>query len=239
MLLFSAGVSIFVIFLFFSFLVHKNLFTQFDFNTTVILQNHVPRRFDGLFSVFSGIGSVEPMSVVVLVLLVFFVMKKKIFAAVNLAFLFVVLHVIELYGKFFVSHRPPPEFMLRTKQLFTFPQFTVREQNSYPSGHAGRALFISTILIILIVQSKHFSPRTKFILCCLVIGYDVIMLLSRVYLGEHWTSDVVGGSLLGMSFGIFTAIFFLSNQKRGAKETVKEKKRGFLPKFTIEIKRVE
>jgi membrane-associated phospholipid phosphatase len=120
--------------------------------------------------------------------------------------MFVGLHVIELYGKFYVDHPPPPEFMLRTEYPIDFPLFHVRSEFSYPSGHSGRTVFLASILICLILASG-FSKPVKYGLIGCIAGFTFVMLLSRPYLGEHWTTDVIGGALLGASLGIFSAVF--------------------------------
>ncbi|MBU4099222.1 phosphatase PAP2 family protein, partial [Patescibacteria group bacterium] len=190
--------------------VRKDIFTQFDFDTTVRLQNNISRRLDTIFSAFSDIGKFEIMFAV---LVVIFAVARKIIAGFAAILLFAGFHLFELFGKFYVQHAPPPQFMLRTETVFDFPQFHIRADNSYPSGHAGRTMFLSTILLVLIWQARGLNNPLKLFLSICIIGFDIVMLVSRVYLGEHWTTDVIGGSVLGMALGLFSGIFVMRRSK--------------------------
>ncbi len=61
-----AGIFLLILFILFSYSVQKNLFTAFDFDTTVKLQDRIPRKLDTPFSLFSLIGSFEIASVILL-----------------------------------------------------------------------------------------------------------------------------------------------------------------------------
>jgi len=194
---------LFILFILFSYLVHKNLFTQLDFDTTVRLQNKIPALMTTPFSVLSLLASFEIVSVFLLILWIFIRKLKYIFVL----FLFGFFHLLELYGKAFVAHPGPPYLFFRYDIPFQFPTSYVQPGSSYPSGHLARTTFLAVIFIFLIHHFKKLSETQKKLLYCLIVIIVGAMFVSRIYLGEHWLSDVIGGSLLGTAMGLMSLIF--------------------------------
>lgn len=206
LLLFSSGLFFFF-FIFFSYLVDKNVFRQVDFDITVRLQDDIPRRLDNPFSFFSLIGSFEVSTLLLFTLVGIFVFRKQLFALLWVG-VYAVFHLIEIFGKTIVENVPPPEFLLRTQRLVQFDPYHVRTEFSYPSGHSGRTFFLVTILLCLVWQAK-IPLMFKLGATVILGGYVFVMLLSRIYLGEHWITDVIGGMLLGIACGLMS-VFFVS-----------------------------
>lgn len=168
-------------------LVAAGMTRSMDLATTQMIQAIVPRSWDTALSVLSLAGSVEITTI--LVIAAAWILKK------NWKFLVVVLAVYaagmsaELVGKIFLDHPNPPERFFRYQLPFVLPSSGVQTGNSYPSGHSFRTVFLVVLAWRL---AKNRNQKIA------LAAYTAFMLLSRVSLGEHWASDVVGGSMLGL-----------------------------------------
>ena len=76
-----------------------------------------------------------------------------------------------------------------------------RIQYSFPSGHVFRTTFLA-----------EFAGGC--LNCCPSVGRGLIvaMALTRIYLGEHWVSDVVGGLLLGLFCASIASVLYRAGQ---------------------------
>lgn len=198
------------LFTYFSYTVAKERWTQFDFDTTVKLQDHIPGRFDQYFSYFSLLGSVE-VTIGFCLVMVFLSLIRFKWLPILGWLMIIPATMAEVFGKLVLFHPSPPVFMHRTAIFAHLPSFYVHTDYSYPSGHTTRTIFIITIFLTMaFLKPKNILGRLPGIL--ILISLAFLMGLTRVYLGEHWTSDVLGGGLLGMGMGILASGLILNKQ---------------------------
>jgi undecaprenyl-diphosphatase len=188
------------------YLVNKDIFRTFDFTVMQGFQSITPRFVDLPFSILTLTGSSEFTAfVLVIIFLLILWKKKRYFSSLSLFFS---IFIFEIFGKLFIYHPFPPPLFNRNVLPIKLPSsFIVHTNFSYPSGHMARSSFIAGILLYIILRSK-LSREKKIVIAVLFFIYILCMVYSRVYLGEHWLTDVLGGMLLGISVSLLSVAFW-------------------------------
>ncbi|MBI4099678.1 phosphatase PAP2 family protein [Candidatus Microgenomates bacterium] len=169
-----------------------------DYELTLWLQGLIPRQFDTVLSIFSILGTFEIASLALAGLFYWLWRQKKI--AWSFLFFFFVLHVIEILGKFFLAHPSPPPSLVRFTFPIDLPTIKVTTSYSFPSGHVSRITYLVVLGIFL------WRKKAWFVL--LSLAFLILMAITRVYLGEHWASDVIGGLVLGSISGWLALLYY-------------------------------
>lgn len=177
-----------------------------DFNVTVKIQDRISKFFGGRFD--SGIESITVLAgpgvtLIAVGLITILAMwkadgwkKKAIYLLIPLCFGLIIIG--EMYGKTVVHHPAPPFFMLKNATA-DYPKYHVQEQFSYPSGHAARATFLVIISIAFMYQymKKRANRLRIWLMIAVFVTYVLVISICKIYLGQHWLTDIIGGYLLG------------------------------------------
>jgi undecaprenyl-diphosphatase len=79
------------------------------------------------------------------------------------------------------------------------PQLDPITSAAFPSGHSNNAAVVYILFIMLVPQARHPGWQLA------AAGMIFLTGLSRIMLGVHWPTDVIGGWMLGTSFALGAA----------------------------------
>jgi len=153
------------------------------------------------FTFITFFGSEIFIMIVSLVLVVVLIQKRRKRAAtVSLLSLAGSAFLVSFLKSFFARQRPgecPDHFFGGTFSCFSFP-----------SGHSTFALYFYGLIIYLGLRFGVFSFRKRWLIISGIAFLVILIAFSRLYLGFHFLSDVVGGFLLGGAW-LLAAIFLI------------------------------
>ena len=150
------------------------------------LQRYSSTPLDNIGDTFSLLGDVEVSGVFFAVLLALLFLSGRRMLSGRLLVAFVVTSLLEIALKTLLHQPPLPTDTLRSENSPPLVEVTLRY--SYPSGHTLRSMFL--------LGAAYLLWDNK-VLRAFILAAFSFMAVSRVYLGVHWASDVVGGALLG------------------------------------------
>ena len=105
--------------------------------------------------------------------------------------------------------RPRPDIVPHGMEVYTA---------SFPSGHSTMAAVVYLTLGALLARSQA-QQGVKVFLLSLAACVTVIVGISRLYLGVHWPTDVLGGWALGAGWACLCWLTMLWLQEKGEVET--------------------
>ncbi len=163
---------------------------QADTAITLAVQRSASSALDKGFSLMTLAGNAEVTAAAALVMGIGLVRTGRAPAAVALWAVFAGGSAVEVALKDWVPH-PGPPLSLRRIQFRLLPQ-PIKPPYAYPSGHTFRTLLLAGAAGML---WRPFLKRIR--LASAILGVmPLLMGFALIYLGGHWSSEVVGGYLL-------------------------------------------
>lgn len=135
---------------------------------------------------------------IIIICLLSFIINKK--SGILLTFNTIIITVINLISKLIFRRDRP-----------TINQLVFEDSYSFPSGHTITATVVYGFIIYLIYKSN-LSKKEKVIYISILILLILLIGLSRIYLGVHYFTDVIGAIALGISY-LIIAIYIIEKKK--------------------------
>ena len=166
--------------------VAKDTLVQVDLAVFHFLQQLRTEAIDRVMIAITGMGSVGVLLPLAVTVTLWLVWRRSWHTAVYWVGVAAFGEVLVQLLKFTLGRRRPLD-LYTGAQLFSFP-----------SGHA----VVSTVMLgfLAFLLSRRQTMQTRLIIAALAGLYVALVAFSRLYLGAHWLSDVLGGISLGVAW---------------------------------------
>jgi undecaprenyl-diphosphatase len=154
-----------------------------------------PRWFEEAMRDVTALGGFTLLTVTVIVATLMLVFHDRKREAAVFALTVIAAQISSEVLKAFYD-RPRPSLVAHGSYVYS---------QSFPSGHSAlaAATFFTLATVVASVEAK---KRTKALIYGLAVSFVAAVGISRVYLGVHWPTDVLGGWALGASWALLAWI---------------------------------
>jgi len=136
--------------------------------------------------IISFFGSIQFLFPAYIILIGYFIVRKKYRNAVDIAIIGVTSNAL-MFALKAIFHRQRPDLPI-IKGIYTY---------SFPSGHALSSFILFSILIF-IIRNGNWKKIYKWIGTTLLVLFSVIIGISRIILRAHYPTDVIASFCLGI-----------------------------------------
>ena len=163
-----------------------------DRQVQLIVRHHMSDALTSFYKVVTNFGGTVYIPILVIAVLVFLLLKKWYAEAIFITIDVALMPILVLIFKHVYSRTRP-----------TLPHLVVENGLSFPSGHASASLMFYTCLMVLICQRLN-NQQIKWLVRVLFSMFIVVIGISRIYLGVHYPTDILGGWLMSGSILLIT-----------------------------------
>ena len=167
-----------------------------------LLNPYHPSFLDLFFIRFTYLGDGLFTAAVILV----FLMLRRWSQASQILTAFLLSALLAQILKNVFSMPRPREFFLQGEYSYFIPGVTLNGHASFPSGHSTTIFALATMLAVF---EKNKKSNVLYLAGALAVGY------SRIYLGQHFLTDVLMGSFLGVTTALFVHWLFVEKFRYG------------------------
>ena len=166
---------------------------EFDEAMSSFIYNSHSNLIDDFMIVLSTYGREIVWAAVIVFMSIFTGWKGKKIALIIVISFLIIMPLNTLFKYFFERPRPSVE----VQELGILP----KNDFAYPSGHASIVSAGAAILLIL------FRKEKELLFSLILAAEAALVCISRIYVGDHFLFDVVGGILLGVGISLLSISF--------------------------------
>lgn len=200
-----------VSFLVLTFFVLSNRSAHWDYYVTDVLQHQQHTVLDYIMKGFSWLGRVRVAFFAICLASLLFLISGKKREAVLIGST-VLSGAISWTLKMLIDRPRPGADIVRVIEETKY--------QSFPSGHVLFYTVFFGILCMIVYYSQKISRRARIVLISLLVFMIICGAVSRIYLGAHWFTDILGGLIIGIQFLQIARLLYLKNRPDQHKQEI-------------------